>query len=199
MHLRTSVFCFHRNNNRAEFYKIQKYFFKKYTNFFIFLDKITEFFCEVKIMENIVEKLQREEIIIANLKKRTLAFVIDDLIITILFFMIYYDSFISVNDDFVALQGKITSFVWQLLALRVIYQTFFVWKYGATIGKIILKIRCLDENMLDIPSFSKAFLRACVRILSESCFYLGFAWAFGNKARQTWHDKIARTIVCEIK
>lgn len=150
-------------------------------------------------MENIVEKLQREEIIIASPKKRTYAFIIDDVVIALLFFAIYYDSFASVSDDFMALQSKIASFAWQLIALRVIYQTFFVWRYGATLGKIALKIRCLDEDMLDTPNLSKAFLRASVRVLSETCFYLGFVWAFGNAARQTWHDKIARTIVCETK
>lgn len=150
-------------------------------------------------MENIVEKLQREEIIIASTKKRTLAFIIDDIIVSLLFFAIYYDSFMSASDDFMALQSKIASFTWQLIILRVIYQTFFVWRYGATLGKIALKIRCLDENMLDTPNLSKAFLRAAMRVLSETCFYLGFAWAFGNEARQTWHDKIARTIVCETK
>lgn len=180
---------------RKNYFKIFKNLFK----FFVVLAKITKFFVKKYEMENILDKLQREEILIASPKKRAFAFVIDDVVVSVLFFAIYFDAFTSVSDDIVALNAKIASFAWQLIALRVLYQTFFVWRYGATLGKIALKIRCLDEDLLDTPNLAKSFLRACIRVVSETCFYLGFAWAFGNAQRQTWHDRLARTIVCETK
>lgn len=150
-------------------------------------------------MENIVEKLEREEIKLASISKRAMAFLIDDLIIALLFFVIYYNEFVKVGDDSQALIALISALVVQMLCLNVLYQTFFTWRYGASLGKIAMKIICLDAVMLSTPSLAKCFLRACVRVLSQVCYYLGFVWAFGNAARQSWQDKIAGTIVCEVK
>lgn len=150
-------------------------------------------------MEKITDKLEREEIKLAPFKKRTIAFVIDDLLISILFFVIYYDTFAKSAGDMAALQALLQSFLIQLVVLKIAYHTFFVWKYGATLGKIAMKIICVDTEILDYPSLWNSFVRACIRVLSEWCFYLGFIWAFGNQERQSWHDKLARTIVCESK
>ena len=60
------------------------------------------------------------------------------------------------------------------------------------------KIVCIDAQILDKPSFMASLSRAMMRVVGEVCFYLGFAWAFGNEARQTWHDKIARTVVVDV-
>ena len=74
-----------------------------------------------------------------------------------------------------------------------------VWRYGASLGKIVMGIMVLDSEILDFPSLPKALIRACVRIISEWCFYLGFIWMLGNAAKQSWHDKLSGTIVCENK
>lgn len=151
-------------------------------------------------MESILEKLEREEIKLADFEKRIWAFVIDDLIIAVLFFVIYYPKFSQIDpNDSTAILNLVASLVLYMYGLKVIYHTFFVWRYGASLGKIAMKIICLDAVMLSTPSLSKSFARACVRVLSEVCYYLGFAWAFGNKQRQTWQDKLANTIVCEVK
>lgn len=150
-------------------------------------------------MEAITDKLQRESIELASLSRRALAFFIDDLIINVLFIVIYYPTLQPLFSDAQALINAISALVVQLLALKVLYHTFFIWRFGASIGKMACKIICIDATMLCTPSIWQAFLRACVRLLSEWCFYLGFAWAFGNSARQTWQDKLARTIVCDAK
>ncbi|NCD00327.1 MAG: RDD family protein, partial [Bacteroidia bacterium] len=31
--------------------------------------------------------------------------------------------------------------------------------------------------------------------ISESIFYLGFVWAALNPKRETWHDRVANTLV----
>ena len=150
-------------------------------------------------MESISERLERENIRLASFDKRLFAFLIDKVIISALFFVIYYDAFKNAASDAQTMIAVINSFIWQLMLLKVLYHTFFVWRYGASLGKIVMKIMVLDGEILDFPSLPKALIRACVRIISEWCFYLGFIWMLGNAAKQSWHDKLSGTIVCENK
>ncbi|MCI7022932.1 MAG: RDD family protein [Campylobacter sp.] len=150
-------------------------------------------------MESISERLERENIRLASFDKRLFAHLIDEVIISALFFVIYYDAFKNAAGDVQAMIAVISSFIWQLMLLKVLYHTFFVWRYGATLGKIVMGIMVLDSEILDFPSLPKALIRACVRIISEWCFYLGFIWMLGNAANQSWHDKLSGTIVCENK
>ena len=150
-------------------------------------------------MEGISERLERENIRLASFDKRLFAHLIDDVIISALFFVIYYDAFKNAAGDVQAMIAVISSFIWQLVLLKVLSHTFFVWRYGATLGKIVMGIMVLDGEILDFPSLPKALIRACVRIISEWCFYLGFIWMLGNAAKQSWHDKLSGTIVCENK
>ncbi|MDD7600536.1 MAG: RDD family protein [Campylobacter sp.] len=150
-------------------------------------------------MESISERLERENIRLASFDKRLFAHLIDEVIISALFFVIYYDAFKNAAGDVQAMIAVISSFIWQLMLLKVLYHTFFVWRYGASLGKIVMGIMVLDSEILDFPSLPKALIRACVRIISEWCFYLGFIWMLGNAANQSWHDKLSGTIVCENK
>ena len=150
-------------------------------------------------MESISERLERENIRLASFDKRLFAFLIDKVIISALFFVIYYDAFKNAAGDMQAIMAVTISFFGQLVLLEVLYHAFFVWRYGASLGKIVMKIMVLDGEILDFPSLPKALIRACVRIISEWCFYLGFIWMLGNAAKQSWHDKLSGTIVCENK
>lgn len=48
-------------------------------------------------------------------------------------------------------------------------------------------------------NFSAALLRATVRILSEFLFYIGFVWALFDPYKQTWQDKVAKTLVVNVE
>lgn len=144
--------------------------------------------------DEILKKLNTEEIEIAPISKRLISYAIDEILLSILFMVAYWDSFV-LSDDFEQTVAMVSSLSFQFVLLKVIYHTFFIWYYGATIGKIACKIVCIDVIMLSKPKIGVAFLRAIFRIISESLLYLGFAWAFGNELRQTWHDKIAKTVV----
>jgi len=82
-----------------------------------------------------------------------------------------------------------------IVLLKVLYQTFFVWQYGATLGKMAVKIKVVDEKSFDNLNLQYSFLRAVVRIVSESLFYLGFVWGILSPTKQTWHDKAAKSLV----
>lgn len=132
---------------------------------------------------------------LATIRSRTLAFVIDDFLITFIVIAMYWNSISSTGDDLATLLLIMNEFVWQVLFLKFIYQTFFVWYYGATIGKIVAKIRVIDYNHFGRVSIFTAMTRSVLRIISEMFFYIGFIFAFFNDGRQTFHDKIGRTLV----
>ena len=71
-------------------------------------------------------------------------------------------------------------------------------QYGASIGKIVMKIRVMEVMTLQNPNVLVALNRAVFRVVSEMFFYLGFLWGLMDPARQTWHDKTAKTLVVNV-
>ena len=86
-------------------------------------------------------------------------------------------------------------FVLEYMAMKIIYQAFFVMQYGATLGKLAVKIKVIEIKTLNYPSVISSLNRAIFRVISEMLFYLGFLWGMMDKSRQSWHDKTARTLV----
>ncbi|BCX79131.1 RDD family protein [Campylobacter sp. 19-13652] len=146
---------------------------------------------------NLADRLEFEGLKVASVKKRAFAFIIDEFIISVLFYIIYYDAF-SVARDFLDINALLTNLVSQAILLRVIYQTFFTWYFGASLGKMAVKIEVIDANGLYKPTLVASFLRACIRAISEMCFYLGFLWVFNSPARQAWEDLVAKTVVIDV-
>ena len=133
---------------------------------------------------------------LASMRSRALGYVIDDFLVTIIIMMIFWEDIISVSQDMDALMYLLKAeLAFPLIMLKVIYQTFFVWYYGATIGKIVVKIRIIDVNDWGRVSIISSFLRAVGRIFSEMFFYIGFLIGFFNNGRKTFHDITGRTLV----
>lgn len=148
-------------------------------------------------MSDIAAKLERENIRLASVKKRAFAYVIDEFLMSALFLAIYWDIFQNVKtyEETLAVTSNLLV---QILALKVVYQAFFTWYYGASIGKIVIKIVCIDTDLLDKPNFKVSLTRALMRVVSENVFFLGCAWALSNPLFQTWHDKLAKTVVVDV-
>lgn len=132
---------------------------------------------------------------LASLRSRTFAFIIDDFLITFIVIAMYWDVISQNGSDFVAILTVMNEFVLQILLLKFTYQTLFVWYYGATIGKIITKIRVIDFYNFGRVNIFTAMIRSVLRIVSEMFFYIGFILAYFTDSRQTFHDKLARTLV----
>lgn len=147
---------------------------------------------------NLMDRLEFEGIKIASMKKRVLAFILDEIIISILFYLIYSDAFEAAL-DLEQINALIASLLWQVVFLRVLYQGFFTWYFGASLGKMALKIAVVDVKGLYKPSLGASIIRACVRVVSEMCFYLGFVWAFNSPLRQSWEDLAAKTAVIDVE
>ena len=148
---------------------------------------------------------------IASTKKRTLSFVIDDLIILMLIIAIFYDQLMLIAshaptvlslEALEAFQEEIKHFLADnllvILSLKVLYHTVFVWQNGMTLGKYIMKIQVVELETSMKPTFVKALLRAILRIGSEAIFYLGFLLAFFLPLKQTFHDKVSDCVVIDV-
>jgi len=144
--------------------------------------------------EELIEKFESENITLASFQKRGAAYLIDEILISVLFSLIYLDQ-MPANVSTEELIGIVNSLFGYLVVIKILYQTFFIWMYGATIGRIMMKIRVIETSDLENPNLMVALTRSAFRIISESLFYLGFIWAFLNPKRETWHDKVANTLV----
>lgn len=138
--------------------------------------------------------MQREHLTLATIRQRTLAFGIDEILLSTLLMIILWDAISKVQtvEGMIALTN---SFLLEYMSIKIVYQTFFTMQYGATIGKIVMKIRVIEINSLSNPGFLSAFNRSVFRVISEVLFYLGFVWAMIDPYRRSWHDKTAHTLV----
>ena len=136
---------------------------------------------------------------LASMRSRAFAYVIDDLLLTILVMIIFWENIMAVSNDMDAMMNFIkVELVTPLIFLKVAYQTFFIWYYGATVGKIVAKIRVIDADSWGRVSIFSAFLRAVGRIISEMFFYIGFLIGFFNEGRKTFHDITGKTLVVNV-
>jgi len=132
---------------------------------------------------------------LASIKSRTVAFIIDDLSITFIVLILLWNKISTVDGDFNNILMIINQAFLQVILLKFIYQTFFIWYYGATIGKLIVKIRVIDFDNYGKISLTNSAIRSIGRILSESIFYIGFIFAYYTEAKQTLHDKFGKSLV----
>lgn len=133
---------------------------------------------------------------LANSKSRILAFLIDYLLINILVLILVWDKIAVTDGSMESIALIITDYFVPVLIIEFLYQTFFIWYYGATIGKIALKIRVIDFHSLSKVSFGTAMSRAIFRIIDKHILMLiGFLMFFFTDSRQTLHDKFAKTLV----
>ena len=148
-------------------------------------------------MNNKFEQIDTDNLQLASMKSRVKAFVIDDLSITLLVIIILWDKIATTNGDLVATMMVMNEAFIQVVILKFIYQSFFIWYYGATIGKLISKIKVIDFENYGRISLINSCIRSAGRIISEAVFYLGFFLAYYGQSRQTFHDKFGKTLVVD--
>jgi uncharacterized RDD family membrane protein YckC len=70
---------------------------------------------------------------------------------------------------------------------------------GQTLGKMALGIRVYDFTHGGGPiGYGRAFIRQIAQILSAVVFFLGYLWMLWDPEKQTWHDKIAGSVVVPV-
>jgi uncharacterized RDD family membrane protein YckC len=142
------------------------------------------------------QDLHREGLQTASIKKRAMAFVIDDLLISLIAIGIFGTTISSLEDTEQIILA-LNSFVMEILFIKLLYHTFFMWYYGATIGKRFMKLYVINIDTFSRPTLLECFVRAILRIIGEMLMYISFLFAFKDDLRQTLHDKFARTFIID--
>lgn len=133
----------------------------------------------------------------AAVSRRFYAYLIDYFLLVLLFIVALQDVILSTNSfrEFIEASNL---YVLEFLAITFLYQAIFTGLYGATVGKLIMKIRVVPIHGESLrPSWGESMTRSAIRILSEAIFYLGFLWALMEPVGRSWHDIAARTIVVD--
>jgi uncharacterized RDD family membrane protein YckC len=66
---------------------------------------------------------------------------------------------------------------------------------GQTIGKRAVGIRVIDFQTGGALGFGRALVRYLMRIVSAFACLLGYLWMLWDPEKQTWHDKVANSVV----
>ena len=75
-----------------------------------------------------------------------------------------------------------------------------LWKYyQATPGKMIFKATIVDAKTGGKPSLRQLIIRYLGYIISTTPLCLGFFWIAFDKKKQSFHDKLANTVVIQPK
>jgi uncharacterized RDD family membrane protein YckC len=81
------------------------------------------------------------------------------------------------------------------LIIGIAYYVYFEGSTGQTIGKRMVGIRVVDINGGEPIGYARAFIRYVGRIISFIVVLLGYLWMLWDPQKQTWHDKMASSIV----
>jgi uncharacterized RDD family membrane protein YckC len=142
-------------------------------------------------------QVDTQDLQLASMKSRIKAFIIDDLSITLVVFLLLWDKISATNGELLNIMIVMNEAFLQIIVLKFLYQTFFIWYYGATIGKFVAKIKVIDFDHFGKVSLVNSAVRSFGRIISESLFYIGFLIAYYTESRQTFHDKFGKTLVVD--
>lgn len=142
------------------------------------------------------------QVVYAKFWDRFLAIFIDGLILSTISFVINFilgvvgalaGSTTSPDPIFVIVSMAVSTLIW---IVQVAYPIYFIGSKGQTLGKMIMKIKVIKEDTGEIPGYTTAFLRETVgKFVSGIVFGIGYIVANKDPKKQSWHDKIAHTIV----
>ncbi|AZV46539.1 RDD family protein [Nautilia sp. PV-1] len=147
-------------------------------------------------MEEIINRLEREGLKKASLTKRAIAMTIDDLLISLIIVFAFSSQFAHAKsyEQVLMLTNELFGYIFVAYTL---YHWIFIALYGKTIGKMIVKIRVVDVQTLDNPSWMRSFVRSVVRNFDEMFFYLGMAYAIVDPLNRAIHDIVGRCVAVE--
>lgn len=81
--------------------------------------------------------------------------------------------------------------------LGLAYSVWMLSNYSATVGMMVLKIKITKESGGKV-TYKDAILRYFASVLSAIVILLGYFWMLWDPKKQTWHDRIAKTVVVNL-
>lgn len=147
--------------------------------------------------EKIQNLLVRENLRLAPLDRRVLAWLIDTCLLTCLLMVVHFGLFAQNPHTmgYIALRAFALDCLWQMWILKVLYDSVLLWRYGASIGKIICRIRVVTIGLVDRPSFLESLIRAVLKSIGEALMYITYIFAFGDRFSRALHDRYVKTLV----
>jgi len=141
-------------------------------------------------------RLKNNNLKIASISKRAISMMIDDFLISFLIFIAFFDAFKNAKnmEELIILTDKLFLFIF---IAYTIYHYIFIAIYGKTIGKMIVKIKCIDIDTFEKPNHFRSFIRSLVRNFDEMFLYAGMAVALFDPLNRALHDIVGRCIVVE--
>jgi uncharacterized RDD family membrane protein YckC len=80
------------------------------------------------------------------------------------------------------------------LCIALSYETFMIWKYGATLGKMACKIRVVSPDGQNV-SFGQSLGRYFAKIVSSLLCLAGYIMAAFDEEKRALHDRMCNTRV----
>lgn len=143
--------------------------------------------------------------------RRAMAFSIDMVILNFISLFLFFIGILALHKGFVSRPPRISFaemtesflipyYVITLLA-NMLYFTYFHGIAGQTPGKMIFGLKVVqtrgEKGEKMTPGI--AFLRWVGYLVSWLFLYLGFIWIAFDGKKQGWHDKIAGTVVIQVR
>lgn len=144
------------------------------------------------------------DVVYAEFGYRLLALCIDLAIlfgIYIAFFIVnLFFILIPAIDPFIIITMSIITIMlgFMQIIVFVVYPIFFIGSRGQTPGKMAMGIRVVKVNSNHVPGYLGAFFREILGRLLSSFLFLGYLWMLWDDKKQTWHDKLAGTVVVKV-
>lgn len=91
----------------------------------------------------------------------------------------------------------ILPFYFLFVIFHLLYYTYFLAITGQTPGKAMLNLKVVGRGGLKLD-WHEALLRAFGYILSSIPAGIGFFWAFFDRNKETWHDKLTGSRVVSV-
>ena len=145
---------------------------------------------------------------LASVGRRWLAIIIDGLIVGVMTLLL-----VSVGGAFATIEAALLSEDPTMVSdaasqlqndvltvnflVSAVYNVAFMTMFnGQTLGKILLKLRVIKKNGQRIGILD-AIIRNVFGYTISGMFLLGYLWAAFDREKQTWHDKLAGTVVVD--
>ncbi|MDE2952589.1 MAG: RDD family protein [Chloroflexota bacterium] len=150
----------------------------------------------------------RQQVRLASVGRRWLAIIIDGLIVAVMTLLLagVGGVFTTIeaallSDDATMISTAASQFQNDVLTMNLLvsalYNVAFMTLFnGQTLGKIMLKLRVIKKNGQRIGILD-AIIRNVFGYTISGMFLLGYLWAAFDREKQTWHDKLAGTLVVD--
>jgi len=146
----------------------------------------------------------RGRFLFASVGKRFVAIFLDGFIVAFLMGILVIFPFLLVATWVVAPGKTVADQAWifplmilSMYGLPAAFEIFFIGKYGATPGKMLMKIKVVAPDGGRV-SYGRSTGRYFAKILSGMIFYIGFLMAFWDEEKCALHDRICQTRVIVI-